>query len=117
MCRGGGAKTRPTAQSPHASRLLWGDLTAFGDTTRWEVVERGFGGAVTKEYLGAYVGRQVTVSFTSEKPDITGKLLKVSSKTLSLELEDGTVVNPKLQKIAEVHPVDDGNDNVDGEAA
>eukprot|EP01044_Picomonas_judraskeda_P023780 COSAG03_NODE_6345_length_1075_cov_3.300205_1_plen_263_part_00 len=83
----------------------------------WEEVQRGFGGAVTKEYLDAYVGQQVTVSFTGEKPDITGKLLKVSSKTLSLELEDGTVVNPKLQKIAEVHPVDDGNDNVDGEAA
>jgi hypothetical protein len=82
----------------------------------WMRVERGRGGAVTKEYLASYIDQQVTVSFIGNKDDITGKLLKVSSKTLSLELEDGTVVNPRLPKIAEVHPVDD-NDNVDGEAA
>ena len=38
---------------------------------------------------------------------------QVSAKTLSLELEDGTVVNPKIQKIAEVHPVDDQDEDDD----
>lgn len=95
---------------------MYDDNSVVSADARWEEVQRGFGGAVTKEYLESYIGEQVTVSFTGDKPDISGKLLKVSSKTLSLELADGTVVNPRLPKIAEVHPVDD-NDNVDGEAA
>merc|ERR1711939_1275085 len=69
-----------------------------------------------KDHVEAYVEQQVTVSFTGDKPDITGKLVKVSAKTLSLKIDDGKVIHRKFEKIAEVHLVDE-HDNIDDDAA